>query len=338
MDKLRRHLMELAVGLAGTTLLLPLQSSIAAEEFLPQCAASLKGCWQLARGKELALAEEMLSAMLPELGRLAAQPSQYQQTAAGLAVQGKLLQAILAMHRLNFVARELYCLEAVQWGKVSGLPILEAAALCRLAHTYKSCPPQRPEKAVETYQAALSALGDKSFLVKSDIMMGLADAYAQCKEEQKALATIEAAKTHFPAHPEQDPSFLYTDCGRSNLYMLEGQMYLELAQHYPDRGYYQQAYTVFAHGSTVQSVADRITSETLIRQADAARGLRDLDLFAACLKEGTRIALALGSQKRYSEAWDVFQRTPQKWLHEQQIQELAQDIFKQPGGMLGSSL
>src|SRR5579885_2711532 len=129
MDKVRRHLMELAVSLAGTTLLLPLQPSIAAEEFLPQCAASLKGCWQLARGNGLALAEEMLSAMLPELGKLAAHPSKYQQTAAGLAVQGKLLQGILAMHRLNFVEREMYCLEATRWGQVSGVRSLEATAL-----------------------------------------------------------------------------------------------------------------------------------------------------------------------------------------------------------------
>src|SRR5581483_632165 len=100
MDKLRRQLMELAVSLAGTTLFLPIQTSIAAEEFLPQCAANIKGCWQLARGKGLTIAEEMLSTMLPELTRLASHPSQYQQTAAGLAVQGKILQAILAMHRL----------------------------------------------------------------------------------------------------------------------------------------------------------------------------------------------------------------------------------------------
>ncbi len=335
MDKVRRHLMELAVSLAGTTLLLPLQSSIAAEEFLPQCAVSIKGCWQLARGKELALAEEMLSSMLPELTKLAAQPSKYQQTAAGLAAQGKILQGILAMHRLNFVERELYCLEAAQWGKVSGVPILEAAALCRLTYTYTVCPPQRPEKAIDICHAALSVLGDEPSLIKSDITIGLAHAYAQCKEERKALETIEAAKAQFPAHPEQDPSFLYADCDWSKLYMVEGKMYLDLARHYPDRGYYQQAYAAFAQGSTVQSVADRLTSEKIIHQADAARGLGDLDLFATCLKDGTRMALALGSQKRYREAWDVFQRTPQQWRSERQIQELAHTVFLQSGSKLG---
>src|SRR5581483_678200 len=335
MDKLRRQLMELAVSLAGTTLLLPIQTSIAAEEFLPQCAASIKGCWQLSRGKDLALAEEMLATMLPELTKLASYPSKYHQTAAGLAAQCKFLQAVLAMHRLNFVGREMYCLEAVQWGQLSGVRNLEAAALCRLAYTYKVCPPERPEKAIDIYQAALYALGDEPSLIKSDITMGLADAYAQCKEERKALETIEAAKAHFPAHPEQDPSFLYADCGWSKLYMLEGQTYLDLARHYPDRGYYQKAYAIFSHSSTVQAVAERITSETLIYQADAARGSGDLDLFAACLKDGTLMALSLGSQKRYNEAWTVFQGTPQKWLGERQIQELAGTVFVQPERKLG---
>jgi hypothetical protein len=64
-------------------------------------------------------------------------------------------------------------------------------------------------------------------------------------------------------------------------------------------------------------------------------GLGDLDLFATCLKDGTLMALSLGSQKRYSEAWDIFQRTPQKWRNERQLQELAQDVFKQPGRKLG---
>ena len=239
------------------------------------------------------------------------------------------------MHRLNFVGREMYCNEAVQCSRLSGERTLEAAALMYLAYTYTYCLPRRPRKAVTLYLEALHALGNETSLVRSDIYMGLADAYAQCKEEQKALEAIEAAKMHFPVHPEHDPSFLYADCGWSELYQWEGKMYLDLAQHYPDRGYYQKAFTVFSQSSTLQSVAERSTSETSIHQADAARGLGDLDLFATCLKDGTLMALSLGSQKRYSEAWNIFQRTPQKWQNERQIQKLANTIFIQPGRKLG---
>jgi hypothetical protein len=40
------------------------------------------------------------------------------------------------------------------------------------------------------------------------------------------------------------------------------------------------------------------------------------------------MAIALGSHKRYSEAVEVFQRTPDKWKAEQRILVLAKDVFR----------
>ncbi|WP_376794049.1 hypothetical protein [Thermogemmatispora sp.] len=39
------------------------------------------------------------------------------------------------------------------------------------------------------------------------------------------------------------------------------------------------------------------------------------------------MALTLGSQKRYNEMLEVFQRVPLSWQHEPQIQRLAHDFF-----------
>ncbi|SRR5216684_1023264 len=203
-------------------------------------------------------------------------PSKHQEAAASLATQAKILQAVLAMHKLNFIARETHCLEAVRCSRFSGDSGLQAAALMYLAYTYTYCLPRRPEKAISLYLQALHALSNETSLLRSDIYMGLADAYAQCKEEKKALEAI-----------------------------------------------------AFAQSAGLQSVAERSTSETIIHHADAARGLGDLDHYVACLEEGGRLALSLGSQKRYSEAFDIFQRTPEQWRHEQKIQTLAKDIFQQ---------
>jgi len=51
--------------------------------------------------------------------------------------------------------------------------------------------------------------------------------------------------------------------------------------------------------------------------------------FRALLTEGVQMAFSLGSQKRYSEAFTIFQRTPVYWKKEKQIQLLAKDVFRQ---------
>jgi transcriptional regulator with XRE-family HTH domain len=327
-DKLRRMLLKEALGLM-------VDVSIPGEAFLLQCASSIKTCWYLLQGKGLTVAEELLSVYTPTLMTLTFRPSKYQETAASLAAQAKILQAVLSMHKLNFVAREIYCHEAVQCSNLSGDSGIQAAALMYLAYTYTYCLPRKPEKAVLFYQEALRILGREVSLLRSDIYMGLADAYAQCKEEEQAVEAIGFAKKHFPAYPEQDPRFLYADCRESELYQWEGKMYLDLAQYYPDRGYYKQADEAFSTSVKLQSIAERSTSETIIHRADALRGLGDLDLYVKCLEEGVSLAQSLGSWKRYKEASDIFQRTPEKWRKEQKIRILAKDVFQQ---MLGKGI
>jgi len=342
LNELRRKILEITLGITvgqtsieqipGSGAQILSTPSITAEEFLPQCAAGIKACWYFLRGKGLVIAEEMLSAYIPSLTKLAFSPSTHQETAAGLATQAKILQAILSMHKLNFVAREMHCHEAVQCSCLSADGGLQAAALMYLAYTYIYCSPLKPEKAIPTFLAALHALGSEASLLRSDIYMGLADAYAQCKEKHKALEAIDLAHTHFPKYPEQDARFLYADCGWFELQSDTGKMYLDLAQYYPDQGYSQKAYELFTQLSGLQSAAERNTNETVIRQADAARGLGDLDLYTDCLEKGAVMALSLGSQKRYSEAYNVFQRTPKQWLHEQKIKALANNLFRQLPG------
>jgi tetratricopeptide (TPR) repeat protein len=336
LDQLRRQILQHTAELTGLSFLSPafveahakLSSSIAMEEFLLQCASSLKACWHLLHSKGLPLASQILATYLPTLMTLAFRSSSYQGTAASLATEAKILQAVLAMHRVDLTGRERHCLEAIRCGRLSSDTGLLAAALMYLGYTYTYCLP-RPEKAVSCYQEALQALGSEMSLLRSDISIGLADTYAKMGEEQKALEAIALAQTHFPVHPEQDPRVRYADCRWAELYQWEGKTYLDLAQHYPERGYYKQAHEAFTRSAAWQPVGDLSTSETLLNHAEAARGLDDLEYYVACLREGALKGLLAGSQKRYSEAYAIFRSTPAKWLQEKPIRALAAEVFHQ---------
>jgi DNA-binding SARP family transcriptional activator len=335
MDGLRRRMLQQMIELTGFSSLWPilvepqtdLSSPVTVEEFLMQSVANIRACWYLMRGK-LPLVEEILSPYISPLMTLALRPSKYQQMAAQLATQAKILQATLAAHRLDFVARERACHEAVTCGHLSGDSRLLSAAFMNLGCTCMSTFSRRPKEAVEVFLEALHILGGNSALLGSDIYICLADAYAQCKEEQKALEYIGLAQEHFPEHPELDASFWYADYTWSELYRWAGKTYLDLAQFNPEGGYYKKADAAFSSIAGLQPAGEHKKCGILISRADAARGLGDLDLYATSLKEGIIKTMSIGSQKRYQDAIDVFRHTPQKWKDEQQILELG-DIFRQ---------
>jgi len=298
-------------------------------EFLSQCAASITACWHLLRGRGgLSAVDEIVPQFTPLLKTLAQHPSQYQKTAASLAAQASLLQGILAMHRLNVTDRVTYCKDAIRYASIGEDNNLRAAALTYLGYTYSFCSiPRQPEKAIQVFQEAQHILFQDA-LLKCNISMGLAEAYAQCGEEQQALYYIDFAQTSFPAYPEQDPSYIFGDCSLHVLYQWEGKMYLELSEHFSDRGYQRRASDALLKGIGIQSISDRSTAETIIYQADAARVLEELDSYATFLGQAAQMAIDLGSRKRYNEALQVYEKTPEKWFHERRMQALAKDVFR----------
>ncbi|HYU75223.1 MAG TPA: hypothetical protein VEL31_21350, partial [Ktedonobacteraceae bacterium] len=177
---------------------------------------------------------------------------------------------------------------------------------------------------------ALHALGDDTSLLRSDVLMGLSEAYAQCKEEQEALHYAGLAQEHFPAYPEFDPSFLYADCGLNTLYQWQGKTYLQLVEHFPEARYQQQASDSLMRSIGINSISARSANETTIYQADAARVLGELEIYADTLRQAAQMARDIGSRRRYHDAWLVYQRTPERWTRESPIQALAKDVFKHP--------
>ncbi|HEU5375570.1 MAG TPA: helix-turn-helix transcriptional regulator [Ktedonobacteraceae bacterium] len=332
--KISRRQALITIAALPTTLLLWRPGEVVAGpdpvEFLPQCAASITACWHLLKGDGLGAVEHILPKFVPALTDLALHTSLYQQEAGYLGAQANILQAILAMHQLNVVGRERYCQAAIKCGRASGDSRLTAAAFMYLGYTYSFCyRPQKPEQAIRAFQEGLKVLGEEESLIRSDIAMGLAEAYAQCRNEQQALHYMTIAQDAFPIYPENDPSYVYAECGLNTLYQWEGKMYLELAGAYEGRGYQQSAWDAVARSAGTQSVSERSTNETIIYQADAARLIGDLRVYTGFLRDGAQMALTLGSQKRYAEAYEAYQRTPEKWRTEPQIKLLEKDVFRQ---------
>lgn len=334
-NKNRRELLQDTASIVGALTMTGIDplSVVSPEEFLAQSRSSIKACWNLISGKGLTIAEEVLTTYTPPLMRLAFGDSLYRTLAAGIATQAKILQAILAMHRLDYTKRELCCYEAVKCGSISGDNRLHSAALMYLAYTYIHCLPQQPKRAADLFQQALNCLGKSVSILRSDIYIGLADAYALCGEEEKAIDAIAKGKDNFPANPELDPSYLYADLDEAEVYQWEGRMYNDLALLFQDKSviYYKNADNAFEMSTKLRSIAERSSSETIIHRAITACGLNDLELYASCLETGGKCAMSLGSKKWFTGALETFQRTPSKWKNERAIQNLAMTIFAEQG-------
>jgi transcriptional regulator with XRE-family HTH domain len=294
--------------------------SVVVEEILPRCAASITACWHLSRGSELAVIELAISSYLPFIKTLAQAPSPYQQTAAALAAQSCMLCAILALHRLDLQSREKYARQALHYSRIAQERNLESAALMYLG--YSDGYARRPEQAIMTFENALSlseASSPLSPLLLSDISMGLAEAYAQCQQEELAVKAITLARHSFPVYPELDPSFLYADCGLSSLYTYEGKMHLNLGQAKEA----QQAFAQIERVQSGMSFSERNRTVRVIYQAQAALGLGDLEMCCAYLEEGRKGAVVLDSRRMSSDIFEVYLLAQERWPSEQRVRTLA---------------
>ncbi len=300
------------------------KSTLTPEELLPECAASLIACWHLMSGSQLATVEQALSAYLPTLEKLAQSYSKYQKAAASLATQGCMLQAILALHRLDFSTRTNYCNHAIKYSLIAEDGLLQAAALMYLGYNYGYI--NQPAKAIYPFQRALVCLGTTPSLLKNDVYMGMADAYARCGRVIDAQVSVGLAQDDFPAYPEHDPSFLFADCGLSALHIWQGRTFVDLSEHYPERSYAQKAWEALEQIHKIQPASERNRTEILICQAKAAFRLGDLELCCIYLSEGVKAASALNSRRRYDESLGIYQLAKMKWPKEQKIEGL-QDMF-----------
>jgi len=167
---------------------------------------------------------------------------------------------------------------------------------------------------IAVFEEVLQCLGEGERLLNATLHCGLAAAYAQCGKKREALDSLSKSEVFFPSSPENDPIFRYIDCGKAEFFLRVGKVYLDLAQHYPEQGYYEQANDAFEQSIALQAMADRSTSEILIHKGTAALGMGNLELYESYLRQGLVLAKAVGSQKRLIEAQTIAQNTLLKKL------------------------
>ena len=305
-------------------MLLSMPIVIAPGEFLGQCNAAITGCWQLLKHKGFDTVGDILSKNIPRLTQLATIPGDHQDIAAGLAAQAKILEGVLAMHRMDLVGRELAMIEAMKFGKITGDPHIRITAMLYQAYTYVFMSPPRPSKAIPIFLEALRLVDSQACLLQSDAYSGLANAYAQDNDQDAALEALSQAEALMPKYPEQDQSFLYADHGWPEFYLWKSRAYLNLTGFSTD--YFQQAYDVFMLPDNSSGATTRSASMIAILQADAARGLGHMDHFIELLERGMFLAIEIDSQQRINEAHDVMGRIPTKWQKETAIQNLQKEL------------
>ena len=322
----RREVLELVGSLSvfvgvDLSMLLDAPRVMTPEDFLSQCHAGIKACWHLLKHDGLVHVDNILTTCTPRLSELATQSSDFQGIAASLVVEAKTLQALLAMHKLDFTGLEIHCAGAVRFGRMSGNGRLLAATLSGQGYVY-TFHLSSTKRAISIYNEGLGLLEGNAFLNKAYLEQGLASAYALNGNEDKAIEMIKQARATMPEHPELDPLSHLIDFGLADLDRLEGRAYLALAETIHSGNYAEKAYHAFSQSTSKQATSDRSWSQTLIHQAEAALVLGDLHMFLVCLEQGLSIALQIGSQKRESEARSVLSKAPELWQKEKKYQEL----------------
>jgi transcriptional regulator with XRE-family HTH domain len=289
------------------------------ERFLSQCNAVINVCWQFLDYGGYAAIKGVLAEYIPTLLNLASQPSKYRESAASLMVQIKIMASLLATRDHNFVERKILCLEAVQFGELSGDSLAHTAALYWQADTHVYCYRQ-PQKAIPLLEKGLTCLDSDSSQNKSALYSNLAIAYGQEGDESKARNYAEQARNAMSKYIKTDP--FRCILGSSALYRDEGRLFLALAKRFPDGSFAQRAYDTFSQSLGNNPTSERSLSQILIHKADAAIGIDDLHEYIRCLTEGARIAFRLDSKNRKQEAFTVLHKAPESWQKEKEYQEL----------------
>lgn len=171
---------------------------------------------------------------------------------------------MLAGHRLNFPAREVYGQLAVLYGREAKDQNLYVAALTKLGTTFYY--ERQLTNALHAYQEAFQYIQEISPLLRSRLYIQTATILAQMGNEQEAKRYISLAYEGFPEHLQDDPSFLYADYGRPSLSLWGGITWLNLDN--PEAAWEANELSPGKHrmpGSSVASTLPLAEPEAMLR-------------------------------------------------------------------------
>ena len=126
-----------------------------------------------------------------------------------------------------------------------------------------------------------------------------------------------------PDNPEADPLYPCIYTGQAELDLHEGKTNLILAKRFPSKkAYAQRAYDAFVKSMSQEAMCTEYRCNALVRQADAARCVGNMDHFFGGLEEGLRIARQIGDQEHITIIITVLQDTPRGWRKEKRYKDL----------------
>ena len=291
-----------------------------AEELLPLYAAGLVALRTLAQENDLTPVEHVLADYLPVLEKLAHQSSPHQTTAAHLAGQGYLLKVLSADSHRKLDLMEAYSKIAREYGRLAQDPDLEVAALARLAvkFSYEG----HDVKSLHIYQEAeaLPGFARVSPLLQGRIYAGLAQKYATCQQENKALSVLGMARDIFPTNPQDDPSFHFAYSNKDTLPLCEGHVY-------KNTGQYAQAwetYTTLGQLQPVSGLLDRNRTEFIKCAASVALLQGELQTSFTYLKAAEDLAWTIKHEQRYAEVLDTYRLMKGLYPREQATRDMGE--------------
>ncbi len=291
------------------------------ENYLSQCEENIFACWRLMKGSEIAVVQSVLCTWLPPLEHIIRQSNAHRQKSASLAAQGYIIAGLVTVLRKDYEGAEWCCKQAIEYSEIAEDHNLKVAALKHLATKYNSA--KYLLKTLHTYQEALVSVEQASPLLQSRIYLSLALAYAQCGDKSQALKYWDLTQDRFPTEPENDPSFLYADCGKSSINHYGGLMYLAFGQA-------DKAWNTFEQVVQMQQqivIPERTIIEIVNCKAEAAIAQKNLDLTCMHLQEGIQGAIKLRSEKRFHDSLTLYKQARTLWPYEQSLLKL-EELFR----------
>ena len=129
-----------------------------------------------------------------------------------------------------------------------------------------------------------------------------------------------------PTYPELDPFYPWLGVGPSEFDQFDGMALLCLAKRIHNRRYAELARDAFDKSISKQATDKDYPCGSLIKKADAARVLGDMNGCVKDLTEGFHIGDEIKSLRRLIEASDVISNMSDAWKKETDVQDLQKDI------------
>jgi transcriptional regulator with XRE-family HTH domain/tetratricopeptide (TPR) repeat protein len=293
-------------------------------EALALWSSGITSCWQLYMVGSQTELERLVPTYLTNLIRPTLRPGPDQPVAARLTAQAYQLLTLLELQRGDFVAAQKSSTQALIYSQLSKDWNLYVASQLRLAAVFSAR--KRVGSALSSYNDALyriTATSDNiSPILHSWIFAGLSEIQASMGREKEALQFLQLAFAVFPDEPENDPSFSYTRCDRSLLYLYEGLIFLRLGQP-------KVAWDAFSQVDDLKPAPpERIRTEFLHQKAYTSCLLGNIVQSCIYLEAAARAAQEIESDLAFSEVYALYTHMLSLWGQETRVKALAQ-LFQQ---------